>query len=110
MDPTRVSADTNLYMNTTLDVSSNIENIFNKLFIHKSCVSFVENSALLDVTNVALQSTSQTTNRLSDQPLVESAFQQGDQMMSKNNNAIQVKAHHAIDRCIKNCRKKLQDI
>ena len=98
MDPTRVSVDTNSHMNTAPDVSSGIEIIVNELFIHKSCVYFVENSALLDVTNVASQSTSQRMNQPSDQPLTESAFQQGGQMMSKIDNAIQVKACHAINK------------
>ena len=58
VDPTQVSVDTNSHMNTTPDVSSGIEIIVNGLFIHKSCVYFVENSALLDVTNVVSRSTS----------------------------------------------------
>ena len=64
-------------MNATPDVSSGIEIIFTELFIHKSSIHFVENSALLDVTNLALQSTSQRTDQFSDQPLAESASQQG---------------------------------
>ena len=67
VDPTRVSVDTNSHTNTTSDVSLGIEIIVNELFIHKSCVYFVENSALLDVTNVASRSTSQRTNQPSDQ-------------------------------------------
>ena len=75
MDPTRVSVDTISRMNATPGVSSGIEIIVNELFIHKSCVYFVENDALLDVTNVASRSTLQRTNQSSDQPLAESAFQ-----------------------------------
>ena len=61
---------------------------------NKSCVYFVENSTLLDVTNVPSRSTSQRTNH----PLAESAFQQGGQTTSKIDDAIQVKARHAIDK------------
>ena len=88
VDPTRVSINTNSPMNTTPDVSSGIEIILNELFIHKSCVHFVENSALLDVTNIASRSTSQRTNQPSDQPLAESAFQQGGQTTSKIDDAV----------------------
>ena len=97
VDPTRVSVDIISCMNATPDVSSCIEIIVNKLFIHKSCVCFVENSALLDVTNMVSQSTSQRMNQPSVQCLVESAFQQAGQMTFKIDYAIQVKARHAID-------------
>ena len=98
VDPTRVSVDTNSHTNTTPDVSSGIEIIVNELLIHKSYVYFVENSALLDVTNVASRSTSQRTNQPSDQPLAELAFQQGGQTTSEIDDAVQVKARHAIDK------------
>ena len=94
VDPTRVAVDTNLRTNTTPGVSSGIEIIVNELFIHKSCVYFVENSALLDVTKVASRSTSQRTNQPLDQPLAESAFQQGGQTTSEIHDAVQVKARH----------------
>ena len=98
VDPTRVSVDTYLRTNTTPDVSSGIEIIVNELFIYKSCVYYVENSALLDVTNVASRSTSQRTNQPPDQPLTESVFQQGGQTTSEIDDAVQVKARHAIDK------------
>ena len=98
MDPTQVSVDTNSHMNATPDVSSGIEIIFNDLFLHKSFVHFVENSALFDVTNVASRSASQRMGQPSDQPLAESASQQGGQTTFKIDNTIQVKAHHAIDK------------
>ena len=54
VNPTQLSVDTNSRMNTTPNVFSGNEIIVKELFIHKSCVYFVENSALLDATNVAL--------------------------------------------------------
>ena len=74
VNPIRVFVDTNSRANTTLDASSYIEIIVNELFIHKSCVYFVKNSALLVVTNVASRSTSQRMNQPSEKPLAESAF------------------------------------
>ena len=75
-----------------------IEIILNELFILKSSLYFVENSTLLDVTNVASQSTLQRTDQPSDQPLAKSASQEGGQTMSKIDDATQVKAHHVIDK------------
>ena len=49
----RVSVDTNLFMDATPDVSSGIESTFNYLFIHKCSVHFVENSSLVEFTNVS---------------------------------------------------------
>ena len=70
-------------MNTTPDDSSGIEIRFNEFFIHKDYVYFVENSALLDVTNVEFRSILQRTNQPSDQPLAESAFWQGARLCPK---------------------------
>ena len=105
MYPTRVSVDTNSGM-ATPDISfSGIEIVFNVIFMHKSSVYFVENSALLDVTNVALQSTSQRTDHSSDQHLAESASQQGGHTTSKFEDAVQVKARHTIDNVHKELSK-----
>ena len=52
------------------------------------------------------RSTSQRTNQPSDQPLVQLAFQQGGQTTSKINDAVQVKARHAIDKVQKELSEK----
>ena len=47
---------------------------------------------------MASRSTSQRTNQPSDQPLADSTFQQGGQTTSEIDDAVQVKARHAIDK------------
>ena len=47
---------------------------------------------------MASRSISQRMNQPSEKPLAESAFQQGGQTTSKIDDALQVKARHAIDK------------